>query len=259
MIMNCQDLVFSPKQSQKRIDRALKILPAKVLKRMLCFSLFLLGAKRKAIASLMEMPEETVKTGISKVMKEGFSAIRDRRQHENKCDPQPSNPREEAKATVLVEEKFCTIVFGGMGQKLKILRNHKVHLRTVLLSLLNSGLLTIRSASFALGLTRAHCRELSEKLIADGVKNVLIDKRKGQMRDFRFGPSAKAELIQNFAARTVTDHPVSSQTLAKIINESLQATLTISPRTVRWHMNKLGLMSIKKTLPELVDSLKKKS
>ena len=94
MIMNCQDLVFSPKQSQKRIDRALKVLPAKALKRILSFSLFLLGAKRKAIASLMEMPEETVKTGISKVMKEGFSAIRDRRQPENKCDLQASNPRE---------------------------------------------------------------------------------------------------------------------------------------------------------------------
>ena len=111
--------------------------------------------------------------------------------------------------------------------------------------------------AFALGLTQAHCRELSESLIADGVKNVLIDKRKGQMRDFRFGPSAKAELIQNFAARTVTGHRVSSQTLAEIINESLQATYTISPRTVRWHINKLGLMGIKKTLPELVNSLKK--
>ena len=257
--MNCQDLVFSPKQSQKRIDRALKILPAEVLKRTLCFSLFLLGAKRKAIASLMEMPEETVKTGISKVMKEGFSAFRDRRQAENKCDLQASNPREESKITVLVEEKFCTIVFGGMGQILKILRNHKVHLRTVLLSLLNSGLLSMQSVAFALGLTQAHCRELSENLIADGVKNVLIDKRKGQMRDFRFGPSAKAELIQNFAARTVAGHRVSSQILAEIINESLQVTYTISPRTVRWHINKLGLMGIKKTLPELMNSLKKKS
>ena len=32
---------------------------------------------------------------------------------------------------------------------------------------------------------------------------------------------------------------------------------TISPRTIRWHMNKLGLMKIKKTLPDLVTALKK--
>jgi hypothetical protein len=33
----------------------------------------------------------------------------------------------------------------------------------------------------------------------------------------------------------------------------------ISSRTIRWHMNKLGLMKIKKTLPDLVENLKKNS
>jgi len=257
--MNCHDLVFSPKQSQKRMDRALKVLPVNVLKRILCFSLYLLGAKRKTIAALMEMPEESVKTGISKVMKEGFSAFRDRRRSENQYAAKAWTPPAELQPTVLVEEKSCTIVFEGMGHKLKILQNHKVHLRTVLLSLLHSGLLTIRSVSSALGVTPAHCRELSEKLMAEGVSNVLIDKRKGQMRDFRFGPSTKAALIQNFAARAVTGHSVSSQALAEIINDALRESCTVSPRTVRWHINKLGLISIKKTLPELVDSLKKNS
>ncbi len=257
--MDCQDLVFSQKQSQKRIDKALKVIPIKMLKRILCFSLYLLGAKRKAIASLMEIPQESVKTNISKVMKDGFSAFRDRRTSENRYDPPTWTPPEELQTTLLVEEKFCTVVFGGMGRKLRILRNHKVHLRTVLLSLLVSGLLTIRSVATALGITQAHCRGLSEKLMTEGVTNVLLDKRKGQVRDFRFGPPEKAELIQNFAARAVTGHSVSSQALAEIINDSLQESFIISPRTVRWHMNKLGLMNIKKTLPELVDSLKKNS
>lgn len=255
--MDCQDLVFSPEQSQKRIDRALQVLPVRVLKRILFFSLYLLGAKRKAISSLMEMPEESVKTGIRKVMKDGLSAFRDRRQSEKIYEVQASTPIQESQASVLIEEKFCTIIFGNMGQKLKILRNHRVHLRSVLLSLLDAGLLTIQSVSSALGVTTAHCRELSVKLMKEGVTDVLIDKRKGQMRDFRFGPSAKAELIQNFAARAVTGHPVSSQALTAIINDSLESTLPISPRTVRWHINKLGLMGIKKTLPELVNTLKK--
>lgn len=257
--MDCQDLVFSSEQSQKRIDRALQILPVQVLKRILFFSLYLLGAKRKAISSLMEMPEESVKTGISKVMKDGLSAFRDRRQSEKIYEAQASTLVHEFQASVLIEEKFCTIIFGNMGQKLKILRKHRVHLRTVLLSLLNAGLLTIQSVSSALGITAAHCRELSEKLMKEGVTDALIDKRKGQMRDFRFGPSAKAELIQHFVARAVTGHPVSSQVLAEIINDSMETTLPTSPRTVRWHINKLGLMGIKKTLPELVDTLKKKS
>jgi len=255
--MNCQNIVFSPKQSQKRIDKALQVLPVQVLKRIIFFSLYLLGAKRKAIAALMETPEESVKTGISKVMKDGLSAFRDRRQSEKTYVSQMSVPTQELQASVCVEEKFCTIIFGNMKHKLKIFRKHRVHLRSVLLSLLQSGLLTIQSVASALDITTAHCRELSEKLMKEGVTEVLIDKRKGQMRDFRFGPSEKAALIQHFAARAVTGHPVSSQTLAEIINDSMEASLTISPRTVRWHMNKLGLMGIKKTLPELVDTLKK--
>lgn len=255
--MDCQHLLFSQLQSEKRMKRALKILPIEVLKKILCFSLYLLGAKRKSIADLMGMSEESVKTGISKVMKHGLSGFRDRRKSEEKFIPQPLLPPEKLENTVLVEERFCTVFLGGTGKKIQILRNHKVHLRTILLTLLGTGLLSIRNVAEALNITPAHCRELSEKLMAEGVSNVLIDKRKGQMRDFRFSASAKAVLIENFAARAVTGHPVSSLALSEIINNDTSQTSVISPRTVRWHMNKLGLMSIKKTLPELVNELKK--
>jgi len=254
--MDCQHLLFSEKQSEKRMERARKILPIEILKRILYFSLYLLGAKRKSIADLMGMSEESVKTGISKVMKHGLSGFRDRRKSEEKFIPQPLLPPEKLENTVFVEERFCTVVFGGTGKKISILRDHKVHLRTVLLTLLYTGLLSIRNVAEALNITPAHCRELSGKLMAEGVSNVLIDKRKGQMRDFRFSSSAKAVLIENFAARAVTGHSVSSQALAEIINKDASQT-SVSPRTVRWHMRKLGLMSIKKTLPELVSDLKK--
>ena len=257
--MDCQHLLFSQKQSEKRMERALKILPIEVLKKILCFSLYLLGAKRKSIADLAGMPEESVKTTISKVMKRGLSGFRDRRKSDEKFIPHPLLPPEKLENTVLLEERFCTVVFGGTGKKIPILRDHKVHLRTVLLTLLYTGLLSIRNVAEALNITPAHCRELSGKLMAEGVSNVLIDKRKGQMRDFRFSVSAKAVLIENFAARAVTGHSVSSQALAEIINKDASQTSVISPRTVRWHMNKLGLMGIKKTLPELVNDLKKTS
>jgi hypothetical protein len=65
----------------------------------------------------------------------------------------------------------------------------------------------------------------------------------------------KAELIQHFVAKAVTGHSISSQVLTELINDT-QKTV-ISSRTIRWHMNKLGLMKIKKSLPELVEALKK--
>jgi hypothetical protein len=106
-----------------------------------------------------------------------------------------------------------------------------------------------------LGISRAHCRQLSKKLTQNGVTQTLIDKRKGQKQDFRVDLSIKSELIKHFAARAVTGHSISSQALTQVINNSLN--ISVASRTIRWHMNKMGLTKIKKALPELAETLKK--
>jgi len=254
--MDCQDIVFSQNQSQKRIEKALRIFPSQVLKKILFFALYLLGARLNAIASLVEMPEESGKTTISRVMRDGMPAFRDRRQSAKAYEPQLPAPQE-PQASVLIEGDCCAITFGNMNHRLEIPQSHRVHLRSVLLSLLQANLLSIHTVSSALGITVVHCRELSAKLVSNGVTEVLVDKRKGQKQDFRVDLSVKAELIQHFAARAVTGHSTSSQALTEIINDSQKTT--ISPRTIRWHMSKLGLMKIKKTLPKLVETLNKNS
>jgi hypothetical protein len=252
--MDCQDIVFSQKQSQKRIDKALRILPSQMLKKFLFFALYLLGARLNAIASLVEMPEKSGKTTISRVMKDGIPAFHDRRQSAKINGlhiPTPQKPQ----ASVLIEEDYCAITFGNMEHQLKIPQNHQIHLRSVLLSLLQADLLSVHTVSSVLGITAAHCRELSAKLASNDIPEVLIDKRQGQKQDFLVDLSVKAELIQHFAARAVTGHSTSSQALTELINDKKKTT--ISSRTIRWHMNKLGLMKIKKTLPKLVRDLKK--
>ena len=252
--MNCQDIVFSQKQSQKRIEKALRVLPSQVLKKILFYALYLLGARLNVIASFVEMPEESGKTTINRVMRDGMPAFRDRRQSAKACELQLPTPQEQ-QASVLIEGDCCAITFGNMNHQLKIPQSHRVHLRSVLLSLLQANLLSVHTVSSALGITAAHCRELSAKLVNEGVTEVLIDKRKGQKQDFRVGLPVKAELIKHFAARVVTGHSTSSQALTELINDTQKTT--ISSRTIRWHMNKLGLMKIKKTLPKLVETLKK--
>lgn len=255
--MDCQNILFSPKQSQKRIERALRVLPTGVLKRILLFALYLLGVRVKAIASLVQVPEESVKTTISRVMRDGIPAFLDRRKSIKTYEAQLSPHPQTLQASVLVAEGYCEITFGDMDHQLKIEQSHKVHLRSVLLSLFQANLLSAHTVSSALGITTAHCRELSAKLAYNGVTEVLVDKRKGQKEDFRVDLSVKAELIQHFAARLMTGHSTSSQAIAELINDTQE--LTISARTIRWHMNKLGLMKIKKTLPGLVETLKKTS
>ena len=198
------------------------------------------------------MPTESGKTTINRVMKDGLPAFHDRRKSVLEL---PLLDKQSYHTSVSVREDFCTIKFGKPGCQLQIPQSHRVHLRSVLLSLLHADLLSLQTVSSALGITKAHCRELSAKLIQGGVTQILIDKRKGQKQDFRVDLSTKAELIKHFAARAVTGHSISSQVLTQIINTNRK--VSVSSRTIRWHMKKLGLVKIKKTLPELAEALKK--
>jgi biotin operon repressor len=156
---------------------------------------------------------------------------------------------------VSIKKNDCVIKFGESGYQLQIPQSHRIHLRSVLLTLLQAGLLSVQSVSSVLGISRAHCRQLSKKLTQNGVTQTLIDKRKGQKQDFRVDLSIKSELIKHFAARAVTGHSISSQALTQVINNSLN--ISVASRTIRWHMNKMGLTKIKKALPELAETLKK--
>jgi hypothetical protein len=62
-------------------------------------------------------------------------------------------------------------------------------------------------------------------------------------------------MIQQYIANLVSKKRTSSQVLSEDIKE--RCNLDLSSRTIRLHIDKLGLSKIKKTLPELIDSLKK--
>lgn len=254
--MNLQDIVFSQKHSQNRIENALQVMPRLELKKILFFSLYILGAKLNEIAYRIEMPKESGKTTINRVMKDGILAFHDRRQSVQTNELQ-SPQFQDYQISLLIENECCILIFGGNNQRLSIPLSHRVHLKSVLLSLFQANLLSVKTVSSALGISEGHCRELSAKLANSGVTEVLIDKRKGQKQDFLVDSSVKVELIQHFAARAVTGHTISSQALTESINDAQKTA--ISSRTIRWHMNKLGLMKIKKTLPDLVEALKKNS
>lgn len=250
--MDCQTITFSQNQSQKRMRKVLQVMPVQALKKLLFFSLYVLGARLNTIASLVEMPTESGKTTIGRVMKDGLPAFHDRRKSVYEL-PLPDKQSEQT--TVSIKKNDCVIKFGGSGYQLQIPQSHRIHLRSILLTLLQAGLLSVQSVSSVLGISRAHCRQLSKKLTQNGVTQTLIDKRKGQKQDFRVDLSIKSELIKHFAARAVTGHSISSQALTQVINSSLN--ISVASRTIRWHMNKMGLKKIKKALPELAETLKK--
>lgn len=78
-MMNCQNLKFSPAFAKQRLEQAERIFGMSVLKRILCFTLYLLGAKRSAIASTLGIPFESLKTTLRVLQKDELRALEDRR------------------------------------------------------------------------------------------------------------------------------------------------------------------------------------
>jgi hypothetical protein len=251
--MDCREIEFSPKKSNDRINKATHIFDPNVLFRILAFALHMFGAKRKIIAELVNMPEESVKTTNRVVVRDGFEAFLDRRKTELPTIAKAQLTSK--KITIRLEGDMIVVDLNSNIGSLRIPVAHKIQVRTILLSLMNSGLLLTHETASIIGISDAHCRQLANKLACNDVEDSLIDKRIGQSQDFRAGPTHKAEIIRQFAARAVTGHSIASDVLTEMVNNQTQTAL--SSRTVRWHINKLGLKSIKNTLPELVEELKK--
>ena len=252
--MDCRHIEFSPTKSDQRINRAMRVFPKQLLMRLLAFTLHLLGARRQVVSALLEMPEESVKTITRLVMRDGFPALRDRRRRSDGppvARTSPSPPR----ITARREGEWYVVEFGPNGASLRIPVTFRVQARTVLLSLVNARLLSAQETAAVLGIQASHCRVLARRLASRDVVESLVDKRQGQKQDYLVGPEQKAEIIQQLAARAITGRSTSSDVLAEAVNEQTQ--VVVSARTVRWHIQKLGLTHIKETLPQLIETLKK--
>ena len=253
--MNFQDLEFSAVKAAERFNRAQQVFGKKVLVKILIFAMYLMGVKRIDASKFLDIPDESAKTCLRVLFRDGVSAFSDRRQSEVQQSVAVVTTSHEV--TVRRDDPFVVIDFGSNLRPLKIPTSHKTQVRTVLLSLVGNDLLGVQECALVLGISTAHCRVLSDCLAKDDVDFVLIDKRQGRKVDYLVGSEEKAEIIKQFAARSVAGFPTTSEVLSEIVNE--ERGTSVSPRTIRWHIKNLGLRDIKKTLPELVETLKKNS
>jgi hypothetical protein len=85
----------------------------------------------------------------------------------------------------------------------------------------------------------------------------LIDKRTGQTKDYHITTQIKSEIIQQLAIDVIMGEPSSSSAISNQLQERCQ--IAIPSRTVRHHINKLGLSQLKQSLPRLIADGKKNS
>jgi hypothetical protein len=245
------DLNFSKIHSNNRIEKAYESLGVKIVTRIIGFTLFLLGAKREDIAQYLHMPMGTFLSFLTRTDQYGLLAFEDRRKSAYQKAVKIEAP---VKVSLAVTEQNVIIQLGGNNQAIIIPRKNLLQCKVILLTFVNNGLLTAKEVSEVLGFSVRHTRDLNVKM-HEGDVYWLIDKRKGQIQDYRFTPEIKAELIQQVAANAITGKPTSSRAVSQQIKE--RCNLVLPDRSVRLHMNKLGLPKISNSLPALVEDLKK--
>lgn len=254
--IDCQSLTFSPQLSESRIGRAQESLGAGLIQRILCFALYLLGLDRSAIGRILGMPPETAKSIIKAVRRYGLRALEDRRLKSSILLPKQASP-EPPPITLQKDGDHLIVDFGLPDRAIKLYRRDPVQMKTVLLSMLNSGLLPTRQVAEAMEFTPSYTAALARRLQEQGALSLADQRQSRQWEDFVVTPALKAELIQQFAVDVITSGHTTSTTISEKLKE--RCGIAIPDRTVRHHVSRLGLGSIKNSLPKLVAAVKKTS
>lgn len=243
------DLTFSTTHSHKRLAKAYQIFGRSILDRIIGFVLFLLGAKRQDIAKLLNIPVGTFFSLLTRINRTGLEAFQDQR------SAQAASPPAVHKQPTLVRQDNHSIwVDFGDGRSIRIPVEDSHQCRVVLLNLLESGLLSSRQVSQALGISDRQTRGLRKKFKEQGAASIL-DQRQGQHKDYRVNSQVKGEIIQQFVVNVITGKSASGGQLALELRQRCE--LELAPRTIRLHLGKLGLPEIKNSLPSLLEQVKK--
>jgi transposase len=254
-LIDCRSLIFSPQLSGSRMGQAQESFGAGVIQRILCFALYLLGLNRSAIGRTLGIPPDTAKSIIKAVKRDGIRALEDRRLKPSTLLPKQAS-KEPPPITLREEDDHLVVDFGIRDRAIKLCPQDPLQMKTVLLTMFNSGLLSTRQVAEAIALTPSHTATLARRLQNQGALS-LVDQRQGQKEDFVVTPSVKAELIQQFAVDVIASGRTSSAAISEKLKE--RCSIVIPDRTVRHHLSRMGLASIKRSLPQLVAAVKKTS
>jgi hypothetical protein len=258
-----QNINFSQVISKKRINKANKLLGAKVVTAIIAYALFLLGVTRKGVSQLIHTPYETFNSFIKRMGKDGIDAFQDRRlSDDDDTEPMRQQPLiDRPMAEIQGDEVVVHLPYETSRDiDIRIPYANKLMIKAVLLTLMQNQILDSKTVANILGYTQSHTLSLNRKIIAgstDADVEVLVDHRQGQKQCYVFNPEVKAELIQQCSANAIVGKSTSSQVLAANLKE--RCDLDLPQRSIRYYVEKLGLKNIAKTLPEIIHQLKKNS
>lgn len=251
MISCLSNIALTPSLARKRQKIAEAVLGPKVVSRLIGFTLFLLGGKREHIASETGMPLNTFLSFLTRMNQLGVDGLRDRR-----CSALKPLPPAPMRIKIVHQEDGISLRLLPTTAELLLRPGNVDQNRVVVLTLSASGLLSSLQAGELLQVSPGYIPTLCRKLTA-GDAAAVLDKRMGQQEDYRVTEQMKAELIVQWSANAAVGKSCSSPALNAGLQE--RCGIKLPERTIRDHINKLGLASKVKELSCLITSIKKGS
>lgn len=247
------EIVFSKSISGKRTQLASQLFGTKTVSRVIGIALFLLGGNRERISDFLKIPPGTFFSFLTRFHREGVKAFLDQREKQIELKSSKVTPRN--LELVFGEHKIAIKVLSDNNQ-LVVEPSNFLQFKTLTLSFMSSGFLSVEEACEYLGVSERHVRDLAKNLRVGDIET-LIDKRKGQQKEYAFSEDIKAEIIQQFVVNLINKKPTVSSKITQQVNEACHSFL--SERAMRQHLSKLGLHKIKESLPKLLEGAKKSS
>lgn len=238
--------------SHNRMEQAKMALGPTAVARVISLALYLLGANLKELAAFIGTPLDTIKTLAKRTLRDGLPALEDRRRKTSNFRPINETQRP-LSCTLLFEKDAFVVVLDG-EKRIALLRRNPAQCRTVLLTLLDANLLDVEDVSRAIGLSPERTRKLRTALVKEDVE-ALLDRRRGQQRNYLFTSEVKSELVQQFVLNVLSGWSTSGRAISEDLQQ--RCDMQVSERSVRQHLNKLGLSKIADSLPELLEAQKK--
>lgn len=247
--IDCRKLSFSPELSSKRISKAQLIFGDKVLSRIICFCLYILGVRRNEISEVVKLPENTVRTMLRSISRDGFTAFFDRRRKEENRFGNLSDKQVKGKGIQITEfQNSYQISINELN--ISISKKNKDQLKAILLTFTKNGLISKTHTGKLLNMSSSHVGYLIRSITENDLL-CLIDKRRGQQQDYVFTPEVKSELILQFLSNAVLGKSTSGSVLAGDLKE--RAQLDLSERSIRMYLSKLGLKKMDKKLRSMIE------
>ncbi|MBU1900888.1 hypothetical protein KKG82_00775 [Patescibacteria group bacterium] len=232
-----------------------KIIGEKAVKKIIAYVFYLFGAGRKATAEYLNIAYDTFKSFTERMEHEGSAALIDRRtKYHTLAGIKDSSVQEIQKVQAFFQDDFLFINLESGSNFLKVRSGNSVQVKTILLTLLENKLIDRNKAAELLNYSPTHIQRLNQKLHDNDI-SLFADQRQGQQKDYKCSREIKAEMFQQYIANLVSGKSISSKRLSEDIKE--RCNINMPCRTIRFHIKKSGLSEIKKTLPALIESLKK--